>query len=113
MCYCEQVRRIPEAILQSSRKLFWDVDVGALDPEEHEDFIIGRVLSEGTLETVRALREEVGDLALLAFLNRAPHRLDRRTRRFLQVVLSDAITEEHAPCTTTPFRRNKDSLFWR
>lgn len=107
------MRRIPDLILQSATQLFWDVDVSALDPERHEDFILGRVLSEGTLDVVRALRDEVGDAALLAFLRRAPHRLDRRTRSFLEVVLSAALTEEQAPCTTTPFRRNSDALFWR
>lgn len=87
--------------------------MSALDPKQHEDFILGRVLSEGTLEMVRALRAEVGDAALRAFLNRAPHRLDRRTRRFLQVVLADVISEEATPCTKTPFRRNSAALFWR
>jgi hypothetical protein len=93
--------------------MFWDVDVQALDPERHEDFIFGRVLSEGTVEAVRALRDEVGDGALRAFLLRAPHRLDRRTRRFLEVVLSDEAIEEEASCTKTPFRRSSDALFWR
>jgi hypothetical protein len=96
------VRRIPEVILQSGRKLFWDADVTLLNPERHEDFIFGRVLSEGSLEVVRALREEVGDAALGAFLARAPHRLDRRTRRFLEVVLSDAMPKEPSACTKTP-----------
>lgn len=107
------MRRIPHVILQAGSRLFWDVDVSALDPERHEDFIFGRVLSDGTLETVRALRDEAGDAALGAFLRRAPHRLDRRTRRFLEVVLADVLTEEPAACTKTPFRRNSDALFWR
>jgi hypothetical protein len=107
------VQRLPEAIFQAGRRLFWDVDVGRLDPVRHEDFIFGRVLSEGTEEMVRALRAEVGDSALRAFLERAPHRLDRRTRRFLEVVLSDAATQEQTTCTKTPFRRNSDALFWR
>lgn len=107
------MQRIPEAILQAGNRLFWDVDVSRLDPEQHEDFIFGRVLSDGTTEMVRALRGEVGDGALRAFLRRAPHRLDRRTRRFLEVVLAGAGIEEDAQCTKTPFRRNSDALFWR
>jgi len=45
--------RIPECIAQSGDKLFWDVDPMTLDPQRHEDFILGRVLSEGTLEMVQ------------------------------------------------------------
>ena len=105
------MRRIPKAILKAGTRLFWDVDVATLDPRQHEDFIFGRVLSEGRLEQVQALRDEVGDSALQAFLLRAPHRLDRRTRRFLEVVLAGADAQEPTTCTTTHFRRNKDALF--
>jgi hypothetical protein len=38
------MRRI---LIEAAPRLFWDVDPTALDPERHEDFIIGRVLSEG------------------------------------------------------------------
>jgi hypothetical protein len=55
------MQRIPEAILNAGPRLFWDVDVATLDPRQHEDFIFGRVLSEGTTELVQALRDEVGD----------------------------------------------------
>lgn len=103
--------RIPEAILNAGNRLFWDIDPSQLDPHEHEDFILGRVLSEGTTEQVFALRRAVGDDALRAFLHRAPHRLDRRTRRFLQVVLGGSAGEEPEACTMTPFRRSSDALF--
>lgn len=105
------MQRIPEAILNAGTRLFWDVDVATLDPIKHEDFILGRVLSEGTTDMVRALRREVSDAELRAFLCRAPHRLDRRTRRFLEVVLADNHAQEQPTCTTTPFRRNSDALF--
>jgi hypothetical protein len=92
--------------------LFWDIDPATLDPKLHEDFILGRVLSEGTEEMVCALRAAVGDSGLRSFLERAPHRLDQRTRRFLEVVLEAPAT--HQPqCTTTPFRRSSDALFSR
>lgn len=103
------MRRIPEAILNAAPRLFWDVEVGALDPERHEHFILGRVLSEGDWAAVRALRAEVGDDALRTFLDNAPHRLDRRTRCFLEVVLPAS----KEPCTKAPFRRNSDALFSR
>lgn len=105
------MRHIPDAILNAGNRLFWDVDITSLDPSKHEDFILGRVLSEGTTAAVLALRDAVGDSALYAFLLRAPHRLDRRTRRFLEVVLAGDKPQEQAACTTTPFRRNSDALF--
>lgn len=101
------MKRIPEVLRRRATKLFWDVDVSALDPERHEDFILGRVLSKGDLEAVRALREEVGDAVLRAFVARAPHRLDRRSLRFFEVVLS---TDE-VPCTNHPFQRSSVPLF--
>jgi hypothetical protein len=107
------MERIPEAILNAGNRLFWDVDVATLDPARHEDFILGRVLSEGTTDLVRALRGAVSDAELRAFLLRAPHRLDHRTRRFLEVVLAGGDAQEQAACTTTPFRRNSDALFSR
>jgi hypothetical protein len=105
------MQRIPRTILSAGNRLFWDVDVATLDPAKHEDFILGRVLSEGTTDMVRALRDAVGDSALRAFLIRAPHRLDRRTRRFLEVVLAGEGAQEQPACTTTPFRRSSDALF--
>jgi hypothetical protein len=101
------MRSIPLAVREASARLFWDVDVATLDPERHEDFILGRVLSEGDWATVRALRSEVGDQALRAFVDRAPHRLDQRTRRFLEVVLPNS----EKRCTTTSFHRSSGGLF--
>jgi hypothetical protein len=57
-------------------------------PGEPRGFHLGRVLSKGDLEAVRALREEVGDAVLRTLVARAPHRLDRRSQRFFEVVLS-------------------------
>jgi len=104
---CREVHRIPDAIVRAAPRLFWDVDVATLDSARHEDFIFGRVLSEGDWVTVRALRAEVGDDALRAFLQRAPHRLDARSRRFLETVLPSS----KEPCTKAPFRRSSDALF--
>lgn len=101
------MRRIPQVILDAGSRLFWDVDVKTLDAERHEAFILGRILSEGDWTVVRALRAEVGDEALRAFLDAAPHRLDERTRRFLEVVLPPS----KEPCTTTHFRRSSGALF--
>lgn len=44
--------------------LFWDVDPSGLDAEMHRDFVIGRILSAGTLESIRWARSRYGDDAL-------------------------------------------------
>jgi hypothetical protein len=103
------VKEIPDAVLSESPRLFWDVDTRALDPEAHEDFILGRVLTEGSWEAIGALRAEVGDDALRTFVIRAPHRLTARARRFFEVVLS--IPE--GTCTQKRFRPSSEQLFRR
>mgnify|MGYP001564051764 CR=1 FL=1 len=39
---------------QLSDHLFWDVDRAAVDPEEHRQFIVPRIMDRGTLTDVRA-----------------------------------------------------------
>jgi hypothetical protein len=88
--------------------LFWDVDLGRLDPEQHRDFILGRLLSEGDWAVVQATRAWVGDDAIADYVRRdAGRRLDRRTRRFLEVVLD--IPPE--PCTKTSSTSPSAPLF--
>jgi hypothetical protein len=105
------MQRIPAQILRAGNRLFWDVDASQLDPAQHEDFIFGRVLSDGNEAEVRALHHEVGTEALRHFLSRAPHRLDARTRRFLEVVLDAARPHQQEPCTTKLFLRSNSALF--
>jgi hypothetical protein len=101
-----EVRSIPSEILAKSRRMFWDVDLRALDPEKHEDFIVGRVLVEGDWSCVRALRRELGDDGLAAFVRRAgARRLDRRTLRFMESVL------DLPPCETTSSTRASAPLY--
>jgi hypothetical protein len=101
------VERIPDEVIKEAPHLFWDVDPATLDPAKHEDFILGRVLSKGSWAALRAIRLTVGDQKLREFVQRAPHRLDLRSRRFLEVALSI----DETPCTTTPFRRSNERLF--
>jgi hypothetical protein len=91
------MRELPPTIGRKLPKLFWDVDRAGVDLELHEGFVLGRLLNEGDREVVQALRQTVGDDALAAFVRRAGCRLDRRTRRSLEVVLEIA----PGPCTTT------------
>jgi hypothetical protein len=102
------MRAIPPEILAAASRLFWDVDVGSLDPVAHEDFILGRVLVEGDWSSVQTLRRAVGDAGLAAFLARAgQRRLDRRVRRFLQAVLEVPFD----PCETTSSTNASAPLF--
>jgi hypothetical protein len=99
------MRELPPEVEAKRATLFWDVDPSALDPQEHEDFILGRVLVEGDWECVRAVRRLVGDEALASFVRRAGgRRLDRRTRRFLETVLD-------LPCEATSSSPNSAPLF--
>ena len=41
--------------------LFWDTDPTGVDTEMHRDFVIGRILSVGTLESIRWARGHYGD----------------------------------------------------
>ena len=96
--YAPWVRTIPPEIVASSGRLFWDVDPKTLDPAEHEDFIVGRVLTEGDWDCVRALRRELGDERLRDFVRRVgKRRLDRRTLRFFETVLEVPLD----PCEMT------------
>jgi hypothetical protein len=99
--------RIPPEVLAEASRLFWDVDLTAVDPVKHADFVFGRVLTHGSWIAIRALRAEVGDDALRDFVRRAPHRLDRRSLRFFRL----ALVPEESSCTTQPFRRTSDRLF--
>jgi hypothetical protein len=101
------VERIPDEVIAEASHLFWDVDASRLDPTKHEDFILGRVLAKGSWAALRAIRLVVGEHELREFVRRAPHRLDRRSLRFLEVVLR----MDQEKCTTTPFRRSNEQLF--
>ena len=97
------MREIPRALRSKLPKLFWDVDPARLDPGQHEDFILGRLLNEGDWDVVQALRREIGDHALGEFVRRAGRRFDRRTRRFLEVVLE--IPPSRTPRSSRPSPR--------
>lgn len=102
-----EVRSLPDVVRAQLSRLFWDVGSGRLDPERHEDFILGRLLNEGDWEVVSALRTDIGDEALKAFVLRSGRRLDRRTRRFFEVVFD----LPRDPCTTTPSTSPSAPLF--
>ena len=68
--------------------LLWDVDAGAFDVERHRDFLIGRVLSSGTLEALRWIRARYGDDVLREWISRHEGRqLSGPQLRFWQTVI--------------------------
>jgi hypothetical protein len=101
------MQRVPPELIARASRLFWDIDPEAIDPSLHEDFIIARVLVEGDWDAVQALRREVSDAELIAFCRRAGHRLDRRTQRFVEVVLR----LEPGTCKRTSWRNGNEALF--
>ncbi len=101
------VTQLPDTIRRCAEQLFWDVDPNTLNLNAHRDFIIGRVLTHGNESTVRVLAETFGSDVLRDFVQRAPHRLDRRSQRFFEVVLSLG----EPSCTTMPSRLSSKPLF--
>lgn len=68
--------------------LFWDVDLIGLDAEIHRDFVIGRILSAGTLESIRWGRSRYGDDALREWIVRHEGRqLSGPQLRFWETVI--------------------------
>jgi hypothetical protein len=73
--------RVPKALL-------WDVSADEIDEEAHRNFLIGRLLGLGSVEDIRTLRRNLGDVALRDYLRRTTaRRLDRRRVRYLEAVL--------------------------
>ncbi len=70
------------------RPLFWDTDVSAIDPVDHRDFILGRILSAGPLDVLRWARKEFGDDAIREWIVRHEGRqLSTRQIRFWETVI--------------------------
>lgn len=67
---------------------FWDVDVAGVDAIVHEDFVIGRMLSIGSLDALRWVRRRYGDDAIRAWILRHEGRqLSSPQLRFWETVI--------------------------
>jgi hypothetical protein len=62
----EPVRRLPPCLMA----LLWDVDPNTIEPTTHEAFVLGRILSAGTLDAIRWARGQYGDDAIRAWIIR-------------------------------------------
>jgi transcriptional regulator with XRE-family HTH domain len=68
--------------------LFWDRDLRESDPEEHPDWILGRVLALGNRDQVAAVRRYFGDDAIRRAVERRG--VDARTRNYWRLILAGA-----------------------
>lgn len=71
--------RIPKAI----RPLLWDTDAETLDPGQHPEYVLERVLERGSPEAVRWARDLFGDERIRGFLRAdGSRRLSPRTLNY-------------------------------
>lgn len=69
------------------KPLFWEYDFDEIDLSRDQELVIKKVLTHGSVEDLRLLRETKGDKEIEAFLLRAKGRgIDRRRLRFYQVI---------------------------
>jgi len=80
----QHVANVPEFL----SPLFWDTDLSGVDPAIHGDFILGRILSVGSLDTLRWARNEFGDDAIRNWIVRHEGRqLSAPQLRFWEAVI--------------------------
>jgi hypothetical protein len=76
--------QLPEML----KTLFWDSDYSRITWEEHRDFIISRVVANGTWEAIQWLRRTLGDKALRECLVASQGKgLSPRQLRFWELIL--------------------------
>jgi hypothetical protein len=102
------VASLPDAIRREARTLFHDVRLEEIDPVDHADFVISRVLDWGTMESVRSVvrlygLERIRDF----FLSGGAARVSARTRALWLPYLG--LTERECTPKSSPRIR---SQFW-
>ncbi|MBU3659465.1 MAG: hypothetical protein FGM14_06335 [Flavobacteriales bacterium] len=70
-----------------SKTLFWDVNIQDIDAEIHSLFIVERVLTRGTLDDFRAIKNYYGIEKLKSIIVKIKN-LDERTLSFCSVYFS-------------------------
>jgi hypothetical protein len=79
-----RVAQVPSSL----RSLFWDCDFAQLDWQQHRDFIIRRVLAEGSWDAICWLRARLGDPLLREWIERHQGRsLSPQQLRFWELIL--------------------------
>lgn len=68
---------------------FWDCDYSTLRWKDHSDFIMKRILNNGSWDAVRWLRKEIGDEVIERWLVAHKGRgIEKRQLRFWEAILS-------------------------
>ena len=74
--------------ISNLKTIFWDIDFETLSWEANQDFIIQRVLTHGTLDMIRWLRQTIGNAALAAWIQERQGRgLSPQQLRYWEVML--------------------------
>ena len=100
---------LPPELAREHERLFPDVTLDAIDAERHADFVIERVLEQGTMASVAALVRLYGRAAIRAFLCGAgTGRVSARTRALWRAYLGldeGACKPASSPRISSPFWR--------
>lgn len=69
--------------------LFWDCDRKTLSTDNHEEFIIGRILEFGDIREIKWLFQNIGKEKILKFISdETQRRLSAKTVCFWRLILS-------------------------
>ncbi|HAS00107.1 MAG: hypothetical protein US57_C0011G0045 [Candidatus Moranbacteria bacterium GW2011_GWC2_37_73] len=79
------------------QSLFWDVDLGTIDPQTHKTFIVKRILSMGDIDDLNWAFQLYGAEILREIFLKSIDQFDAKSRNFWKVYfnISDQIL-----CTT-------------
>lgn len=83
-----------EAVPDSVRRLFWDVDPEAVNLDEHADYVLERVMTRGTWEAMCWLRARYSKDAIADFLRRRGDRLPPRDRAYWALVSGEPMLQQ-------------------
>lgn len=82
------IRRSRSPLPKMLKSFFWDRGFRSMSLSSDADFVVGRLLAEGTRESVRWLRRRVGDETLRTWFTQHSGRgLTPRKLRFWELVL--------------------------
>jgi hypothetical protein len=74
--------------LEPLARYFWDYEISSLNWEQHQDFIVKRILQYGDLPSLRWLRAQIGDTGLREWIvKRKGSGLSPRQIRYWAIIL--------------------------